>query len=396
MSSVGALEHIRVIDLTSVLAGPGGTQILGDLGADVIKVEAPTCDETRRMGPSVYHDGSATSFLNVNRNKRCISIDLKREDGREVLLRLLEDADVLVENFKPGTLEKWGLSYEEVLSKRFPKLIYCQLTAFGNDGPLGGLPGYDPLAQAYSGIISLGGFPGGEPLRVNVPVTDWTAALYSVIAIQGALIERSRSGRGQAIEVTLYDSAFSLLHPFACNYLLKGIVAERIGNNHPSIAPYDVYPTRDGNVIFMTNNLRQFGALCDALGLDDLKADERMQTNAGRVAHIDVLTETLKPIFAQVNTTEIVARLTAAGVPIAPVLDVGQALEHEHAAARGLVVEGENGYRGVASPIRLSRTPVNYRRMPATHGEHTREVLGEACLSEEEINSLIERGVVVG
>lgn len=390
-----ALGGVRVIDLTSVLSGPGATQILGDMGADVVKVEPPFGDETRRMGQPAYHDGSAASYSNVNRNKRCISIDLARPEGREILLKLLEDADVLMENFKPGTLRKWGLGFEEVLSRRFPQLIYCQLTAFGGYGPLGGLPGYDPVAQGYSGIMSLNGYEGGDPLRVNIPAVDWAAAHYAAIGILGALVERQRSGVGQAIEITLHEAAISLLHPFASNWLLKGVLPKRMGNRHPAAAPYDIFPTRDGHVVFMVNNTRQFQGLCDALDLPELRDDERFQTTMGRVANVELLAGVLKPIFAASNRDGIVDRLTRGGVPVAPVLDVAEALTHPHAVARGDVVEGRNGYRGTASPLRFGRTPVQYRTVPPMQGEHSREVLREAGFGEDAIEAMIADGIVI-
>lgn len=391
----GALQGLRVIDLSAVLSGPAGTQILGDMGADVIKVEPPAGDETRRMGAPAWHDGSAAAYVNTNRNKRSISVDLQRPEGRDLLLRLLEGADVLVENFKPGTLAKWGLDYDTVLKTRFPRLIHCQITAFGADGPLGGLPGYDPIAQGYGGILGFGGFPGGPPLRLHLPAVDYATALYSVIAIQGALLERARSGQGQAIEVTLYDSALSLLHPFACNWLLRGVVPQQMGNRHSSAAPYDIYPTRDGHIVLLVVTLRQFHNMCDALGLSGLRDDPQMQATTGRVQHNGELEAAIVPVLAGLTTDEAVAQLNAAGVPVAPVLDVGQALSHPHAAVRGAVVEGDEGYRGVASPLRFSRTPVSYRIAPPRQGAHGREILAEARLDPAEAAALIEKGVVI-
>jgi crotonobetainyl-CoA:carnitine CoA-transferase CaiB-like acyl-CoA transferase len=395
MNSAMALEGIRVVDLTTVLAGPGGTQVLGDLGADVIKVEPPFGDETRRMGRPVYHDGSAGSFVSVNRNKRCISLDLARPEGRDVLLRLLGDADVLFENFKPGTLAKWGFDYDTVLRERFPRLIYCQVTAYGDDGPLGGLPGYDPITQAYCGIMSLNGLEGGDPLRVNLPAIDWVATLYGVIGVQAALLERNRSGLGQAVRVTLYDAALSLLHPFATNWLMKGIGATRMGNRHGSAAPYDIFAALDGHVALLVNNNRQFEGMCDVLGLPEWKNDPRFQTSRGRVDHSAYLSETLRGVFGKLKRLDVVADLTRAGVPAGPVLDLAEALSHPHAVERGSIIEGENGFKGIASPLRFSRTPVQLRRVPPLQGEHSSELLREAGLDEATIAALIEGRVVV-
>jgi crotonobetainyl-CoA:carnitine CoA-transferase CaiB-like acyl-CoA transferase len=394
-SSEPMLKGIRVIDLTTVLAGPATTLVLADLGAEVIKIEPPFGDETRRMGRPAYHDGSAGSFVSVNRNKKCMSVDLSRPEGKDILLKLLEDADVLVENFKPGTLTKWGLDYDTVLHDRFPRLVYCQINAFGNDGPLGGLGGYDPVMQAYCGIMSLNGHKDGPPLRVNMPAIDWVAGLYGAVGIEAALLERERSGKGQAVRTTLYEAALSLLHPFATNWLLNGVVAQRMGNRHTSSSPYDIFPTMDGHVLILTNNLRQFKALCEVMGLDEWKDDPRFQTTSGRIENEDYIFDKLAKLFARVAASEIVPRLQAAGVPAGPVLNIGEALSHPQAIARGVVLEGENGYRSVASPMRFSRTPIELRSVPAVHGQHSRELMKKAGYSPEAIEKLIADGVLV-
>lgn len=391
----GLLHGLRVIDLTTVLAGPGGTQILGDLGAEVIKVEPPFGDETRRMGPPVYHDGSAGPFVNVNRNKRNISLDLATPEGREVLLRLLDGADVLFENFKPGTLEKWGIGYDAVLKARFPRLIYAAVTAYGGDGPLGNLPGYDPMMQGYCGIMDLNGEAGGDPLRVNLPAVDWVATLYAVIGVTSAVIERQRSGLGQAVRVSLYDAALSLLHPFATNWLLKGLKATRMGSRHTAAAPYDIYPTRDGHMILLVNSLRQFHALCDVLDLPDLRDDPGLQTATGRVAQIGRLDARLRPIFAAAARDDLVARFQRGGVSAAPVLDIAEALSHPQLVGRGGLLEGADGYRGLASPMRFDRSPVQLRSVPAVQGADTRAVLRGAGLDEATIDRLIAAGIAV-
>ena len=262
--SQGALTGLKVIDLSRVLGGPFAGQILGDHGADVIKVEPPAGDETRAWGPP-FRDETASYFLGLNRNKRGIALDLRRDEGRDALLRLLDGADVLLENFKTGTMEKWGLGYD-VLSQKFPGLIHCRVTGFGADGPMGGMPGYDAILQAMGGIMSVNGTDDSGPTRVGLPVVDMVTGINAVVGVLLALQNRQRTGRGDFVEAALYDSALSLLHPHAANYALSGKLPQRTGNDHPNISPYSTYATKTRPVYLAVGNDRQFARLCDLIG----------------------------------------------------------------------------------------------------------------------------------
>jgi formyl-CoA transferase len=354
-----------VVDLSRVLAGPYCTQILGDHGADVLKIEPPTGDETRGWGPPFDADGTASYFLGLNRNKRGVTMDLTQPAQRELLLTLIEGADVLVENFKIGTMEKWGLG-PDVLAERFPRLVYARITGFGADGPMGSLPGYDAAVQALSGIMSVNGEPdarGGEPLRVGLPVVDMVTGLNAAIGITMALNERSRSGRGQYLEVALYDAGLSLLHPHAANHLLDGRIPGRTGNAHPNICPYDTFATGTEKIFLAVGNDRQFATLCRVIGAEDLPGDPRFQTNGQRSVNRVALKERLEAALAAFECQPLADRLVREGVPCAPILDVAAALADPHTQHRGMVV-AVDGYRGVASPIKLSRTPASYRLKP--------------------------------
>ncbi len=358
---VGALAGVRVIDLSRVLGGPFCTQILGDHGADVLKIEPPGGDETRGWGPP-FVNGAAPYFIGLNRNKKSMVLDVAAGAGRELLLRLLDDADVLVENFKIGTLERWGLGYD-VLSERFPGLIHCRITGFGADGPLGGLPGYDAVIQAMSGIMSVNGERDGGPLRVGLPVVDMVTGLNAALGILLALHDRAKTGKGQFVEAALYDSGLSLLHPHAANYFVSGKQPARTGNAHPNIAPYSLYATATCPIFVAVGNDRQFRKLCEMIAAPRIADDSRFATNALRVEHRDALQEELERALGGFDGAELAPRMIAAGVPCGPLLGVAEALAHPHAAHREMIVNiGE--YRGVGSPIKLSRTPATYRRPP--------------------------------
>jgi crotonobetainyl-CoA:carnitine CoA-transferase CaiB-like acyl-CoA transferase len=389
----GSLAGIKVIDISRVLAGPSCTQILADHGAEVIKVEPPVGDDTRKWGPP-FKDGAASYYMGVNRNKRAIVLDLSVPAGREVLLDMLADADVLVENFKTGTMERWGLDFEEVLSKRFPRLVHCRITGFGADGPLGGLPGYDAVVQAMSGLMSINGDPDGGATRIGVPVVDMATGLNATVGIAMALFERSRSGRGQFIETALYDVAISLLHPQGANWFMSGKPQRLLGNGHPNIVPYDKFPTRTVDIFIGVGNDGQFRALAKALDLDDVAADPRFATNAARGANRPELRERLVKALAAHDGEALCEQLARAGVPAGPVRDVGSALSHPHTLHREMAVELE-GYRGTGVPVKMSRTPGSVRTPPPRYGEHNRELLAELGYSEERIASLIEQHIVV-
>ena len=354
----GALSGVTVVDLSRVLGGPYCTQILGDHGADVLKIEPPQGDETRAWGPP-FHDGSSAYFAGVNRNKRGMTLDLTRDADRDVLLGLLAGADVLVENFKPGTLERWGLGD---LGDRFPRLVHCRITGFGSDGPLGGLPGYDAAVQALTGLMSINGAADGGPVRMGVPVVDMTTGLNAAIGILLALFERASSGRGQFVDMTLFDCALSILHPHAANLLGGGALPGRSGNAHPNIAPYESFRAGDGEVFLAVGNDGQFAKLCAVLDLADVAADPRFATNPTRVANRAALKASLEAELARHDASDVAARLMAAGVPCAPVLDVAAALAHPHTAHRDMIVAGD--FPSIASPVKLSRTPATYRAPP--------------------------------
>ncbi len=391
--SAGALAGIKVIDLTRVLGGPYCTQMLADHGAEVIKIEPPQGDETRTWGPPFQGD-AASYFIGVNRNKRGVALDLTRPEGREVVLRLLESADVLVENFKTGTLERWGMGYETVLKQRFPRLIHCRVSGFGADGPLGGYPGYDAVVQAMAGLMSLNGEPEGAPVRVGVPVVDLATGMNSTIAILLALQERQRSGRGQFVEVTLYDSAVALLHPYSANWFLSGKAPTRTGNQHPNVSPYDQYRTKTKRIFVAVGNDRQFQRFCAEIGRSELVDDPRFRTNADRVTNRAALREELEAGLASIDGEQLAMTLLDKGVPCGPVLDVPDVLNHPHTRHRGMVAE-RGTYRGTGNPVKLSRTPASVRSTPPAFGAATREVLAEAGYSAAEIDALFASGAAL-
>ncbi|BFO55074.1 MULTISPECIES: CaiB/BaiF CoA transferase family protein [Comamonadaceae] len=366
-AGTGALAGIRVLDLSRILGGPYCGQILGDHGADVLKVEPPEGDDTRTWGPP-FQGGVASYYMGLNRNKRVQHLDLSSEEGRGRLLELAAQADVLVENFKSGTMERWGIGYGE-LSRRFPRLVWCRVSGFGSDGPLGGLPGYDAAVQAMAGIMSVNGESGGGALRVGLPVVDMVTGLHAVIGVLLALQERQRSGRGQLVEAALYDSGLSLLHPHAANWFMDGRVPGRSGNAHPNIYPYDTLRTASEPVFVTVGNDRQFAAFCRCIGRPELADDPRFARAGDRSRHRSELKPLLEDATQALQAAPLVERLMAAGVPAAPVLNVDAALEHPHTAHRKMVVEMDSGYRGLGSPVALGRTPATYRHPPLTAGD---------------------------
>jgi formyl-CoA transferase len=386
----GALDGIRVVDLSRVLGGPYCAQILADHGADVIKVEPPEGDETRGWGPP-FHGDAASYFLGLNRNKRAIAIDLAQPAGRELLMKLLEGADVLIENFKTGTLEKWGIGHD-ALSSRFPRLIHCRVTGFGGDGPYGGRPGYDAAIQALCGLMSVNGEKGGQPLRVGLPIVDMVTGLNAALGVLLALQARQTTGRGQLVESALYDNGVSLLHPYVPNYLLNGVVPGRSGNAHPNITPYDSYTTAEGDIFLAVGNNRQFATLCELLGLPALLDDDRFASTATRNINRDALREILEDALASHRAGEIAEVLVTAGVPCAPVRSIDAVVSDPHTQARGMIVEVD-GVRGTASPIKMSDTPATYRRRPPTFGEHTDEILAETGADTAEFDEVIARRI---
>ena len=364
--NTGALRGIRVVDASRILGGPYCGQILGDHGADVLKIEPPQGDDTRAWGPP-FRDGVASYYRGLNRNKRLLTLDLAAPAGREALLALLADADVLIENFKTGTLEKWGLGFD-ALSQRLPRLVHCRVSGYGADGPLGGQPGYDAALQAQTGIMSVNGEAGGAPLRAGVPVIDMVTGLHAALGIMLALHERQRSGRGQFVEAALYDAGISLLHPQGANWFLDGKTPQRSGNAHPNIYPYDCMATATEPVFLAVGNDRQFALLCQQLGVPQLAADERFASAGHRSVNRGLLKADLEALMRQHDGPALAQALVALGVPCAPVLTVPAALQHPHTRHRGMLVELP-GYRGIGSPIKLSRTPASYRTAPLAEGE---------------------------
>lgn len=393
-TSVGsALSGRRIVDLSRVLGGPYCSQILADHGAEVLKIEPPRGDETRDWGPP-FHEGDAAYYLGVNRNKRSLGLDLTRPQGRDLLLRLLEGADILLENFKPGTMEKWGLGYEDVLRARFPGLIHCRISGFGADGPLGGFPGYDAIVQAMAGWFSVNGEAGGPPTRLGVAMVDMGTGLYSAVAILMALAERERSGLGQFIDMTLYDCAIALMHPHFVNYKLSGRVPVATGNAHPNISPYDTFRTRTVDIFIGAGNDAAFAKLCEILGCVPLAQDARFLRNSDRVTHRADLKAELESCLMKVDGAALCTQLLKAGVPAGPIHDTAQVLAHPHTEHRGMNVE-KDWYRMTGTPIKFSRTPGSVRRVPPRYGEHSREILQEYGLRADEVQALVEAGIVL-
>ena len=369
----GPLEGLVVADFSRVLAGPFATMLLGDLGADVVKVEHPDGgDETRAWGPPWY-GGHSTYYLAVNRNKRSVALDLKTDAGREAARALAGRADVLVENFKAGTLEHLGLGFEEV-ARDNPGLVWCSISGFGR-GAGADLPGYDFLVQAMSGLMSITGPAGGEPTKVGVALVDVLTGLYAFGGVLAALAARDRTGRGQRVEVSLLGSALASLVNQASSYVCTGRPPRAMGNRHPSITPYETLATADRPLVVAVGNDGQFARLCRVLGLPELATDPRFATNADRVANRDALAELLERALAARGAADWVAALAAAGVPCGLVNDVGEAFALAERLGLDPVVAA-GGVPQVADPIRLSSTPVSYRLAPPALGEHTAEVLG--------------------
>src|ERR1700760_2211231 len=390
-----AMTGLRVIDLTRVLGGPYCTQILGDHGADVVKVEPPAGDEVRDWGPP-FHDDDAAYFVGINRNKRSIGLDLASEDGRAVLMKLLEGADVLIENFKPGTLDKWGIG-NDVLRAKFPRLVHCRISGFGADGPRGGNPGYDAIIQAMTGMIMATGSPQSGPMRIGVPVVDITTGLYAAIGILMALSERQRSGQGQFLETTLYETGLAVMHPHAANYFMHGRPPQLTGNEHPNLVPYAIFPTRTDNIFIGVGNDGTFRKLAKEIGKPELGTDPRFARNKDRIANREALRAALAAVFSQHEAEPLCDRLLAAGLPAVfsqheaeplcdrllaaglpagPVQKIDQALNNPHTIYRGDIIE-KDWYKGVASPIRLEPSKPSLRRTPPKFSEHAVELLAE-------------------
>ncbi|POR59205.1 L-carnitine dehydratase/bile acid-inducible protein F [Pseudomonas syringae pv. aptata] len=406
---MGALSHIRVLDLSRVLAGPWAGQILADLGADVIKVERPGGgDDTRSWGPPFLQDAAgqntteAAYYLSANRNKQSVTIDFTRPEGQRLVRELAAKSDIVIENFKVDGLAAYGLDYESLKAVN-PRLIYCSITGFGQSGPYARRPGYDFMIQALGGLMSLTGLPDGEegagPVKVGVALTDILTGLYSTTAILAALAHRDQSDIGQFIDMALLDVQVACLANQGMNYLTTGIAPKRLGNAHPNIVPYQDFPTADGDLILTVGNDSQFRKFAAVAGQPQWAEDPRFLTNKLRVAHRAELIPLIRQVTVFKATAQWVSELEAAGVPCGPVNDLAQVFADPQVVARGLAIELPHVLAGrvpqVASPIRLSETPVEYTRAPPLLGEHTAQVLQALLgIGEEEITVLREAGVL--
>ena len=400
---MGALSHLRVLDLSRVLAGPWSGQILADMGADVIKVERPgTGDDTRAWGPPFLRDaqGRSTSeaayYLCANRNKRSVTIDFTRAEGQRLVRELAARSDIVLENFKVGGLTAYGLDYESLKAEN-PHLIYCSITGFGQTGPYASRAGYDFLIQGLGGLMSVTGRPddetGAGPIKTGVALTDILTGLYATVAILAAVVHRERTGAGQHIDMALLDVQVACLANQAMNYLVTGTAPRRLGNAHPNIVPYQDFPTADGDIILAIGNDGQFRKFAEAAGRPEWAEDPRFAGNAQRVANRGVLVPLIRQLTVFRTTAEWVSLLEAVGVPCGPVNDLAQVFQDPQVVARQLALTLAHPLAGsvaqVASPIRLSRTPVEYRRAPPLLGEHTDEVLGQLLgLNQEALGRL--------
>jgi crotonobetainyl-CoA:carnitine CoA-transferase CaiB-like acyl-CoA transferase len=404
----GALGHLRVLDLSRVLAGPWASQVLADLGADVVKVERPGAgDDTRRWGPPWLRDergaetGESSYFLSANRGKRSVTIDLAHPEGQALVQRLAARADVLLENFRVGGLERYGLGYAE-LSALNPRLVYCSITGFGQTGPYRHRAGYDFLLQGMGGLMSItgapDGAPGGGPMKVGVAVTDVMTGMYAATAVLAALAHRERSGLGQHVDLSLLDVQVAMLANQAQAYLSTGEAPVRLGNAHPSIVPYQSFAAADGHLVLAVGNDGQFARLSEVLGRPALADDPRFATNAARVEHRTALLAILEPALAARSAAHWISALEAAGVPCGPINDLRQVFEDPQVRHRGMRLEVDHPVAGraalVASPIRLSATPVEPPAAPPALGQHTDEVLAELGLGEAEVASLRAAAVI--
>ncbi|MBJ2256667.1 CaiB/BaiF CoA transferase family protein [Pseudomonas psychrophila] len=406
---MGALSHLRVLDLSRVLAGPWAGQILADLGAEVIKVERPgNGDDTRAWGPPFLKDaygestGEAAYYLSANRNKQSVTIDFTKPEGQQLVRDLASKSDILIENFKVGGLQAYGLDYAS-LKVLNPDLIYCSITGFGQTGPYAKRAGYDFMVQGLGGLMSLTGRPEGDegagPVKVGVALTDILTGLYSTVAILAALAHRQHEGGGQHIDMALLDVQVACLANQAMNYLTTGVAPQRLGNAHPNIVPYQDFPTADGDFILTVGNDSQFRKFAEVAGRPELGGDSRFSTNKLRVANRAELVPLIRQLTVFKTTAEWVAQLEAVGVPCGPINDLAQVFADPQVRARGLAMQLPHALAGlvpqVASPIRLSETPVEYRNAPPLLGEHTQQVLEQVLgLKSGAVEALRRSGVL--
>lgn len=397
-----ALDGIRILDFTRVLAGPTCTMLLGDMGADVIKIEHPARgDDTRQWGPpwaGDSEDKQSAYFLSVNRNKRSVTINLKHEEGQKLIRQLVKSCDVVIENFKQGQMDRFGLGYED-LKQINPALVYCSITGFGQSGPYSSRPGYDYVIQAMSGLMSITGPTDGQPHKVGVAISDVITGLFASNAILTALRHAEQTGVGQTIDVALLDSQIAALVNIASNFLVSGQTPPRLGNLHPNIVPYQTFSANDGEFVLAVGNDGQFRQLCTLLERPDLASDERFATNPARVANRDILVPILSALFQQQSVGYWVDHLLDMGIPAGPINTVAQALTDPHIIERGLIqaTQLNNGemFPFVGSPLHLSATPPQVRHAPPALGQHTDEVLRELLnLDDDKMRAYHENGVI--
>lgn len=402
-----ALSDIRVLDLTRILAGPTCTQLLGDLGCDILKIEKPEAgDDTRKWGPPYLRgeDGEPTResayYLACNRNKRSVAIDIALPEGQQLIRALLERCDVLVHNFKAGGLARYGLDYAS-LKYDFPHLVYCSISGFGQTGPYANRAGYDFLAQGYGGLMSITGAPDGEPMKVGVGIADIMCGMYASSAILAALHHKTKTGLGQHIDLALLDTQVAWLANEGTNYLLSGRVPQRLGNEHPNIVPYKLFETRDGPVVLAAGNDAQFQRFCRFAGLAELGDDPRFHTNSLRIANREALYAQLVPAFATKTKAEWVDGLTALGVPCGPVNDIAEVFQDEQVVHRDMRIDMPHPLAAdgtvplLGNPIKMSETPVAYENAPPYLGQHTDEILeGLLDLDAAERRRLRDAGII--
>ena len=404
----GPLSHLKILDLSRVMAGPWVGQMLADFGADVIKVERPGAgDDTRGWGPPFLKaaDGTDTQesgyYLSVNRGKRSLTLNIDKPEGQAIVRKLAARADILLENFKLGTLPRYGLGYDE-LSKINPRLIYCSITGFGQTGPLAPKVAYDFLIQAMGGLMSItgeaDGRPGGGPQKVGIPILDLTTGMYGAVAVLAALAQREVTGRGDHIDLAMLDVQTAFLSNQAMNYLLSGRTPQRQGNRHPNIMPQDVFKCRDGAVVLAVGNDGQFAKMCVALGRPELASDPRYIKNADRVRNMNELMAIIADIFAQWSRADLVEALEKVGVPCGPINSIPEVFAQEQIKHRGMRMDLPHPKSGsvpsVANPIKFASAPLRYDRAPPLLGQHSDEILREIGLADAEIEKLRGDGVV--
>ena len=392
-----ALDGLRVLDLTRVLAGPLSAMFLGDLGADVLKVERPgRGDDTRAWGPP-FAEGESSYYLNINRNKRSMTLNLREHRGREILADLIAGSDILIENFKLGTMERWGFD-DDWFAENAPGVVRCTISGYGSSGPRAGELGYDFIAQAESGLMAITGEQDGQPSKLGVAIVDFCVGLFATISILAAVEARHRTEVGQKTEVNLHDTSLQMLAAIASNHLISGEPAKRYGNGHPNIVPYRTFTASDGEVAIGVGNDAQFLALSEILGHPEWATDERFARNQDRVRHREVLEEMIGELIAERSRADWIESLSTAGIPNGPVSSVDEALSSPHAIAREMVVAVDHptigSFQSLGLPMRLSENPTSIDRHPPLLGEHTDEVLGELGFDEAAIAELRTEEIV--